>query len=101
MSKLPKDAYETKEHIIKWIKLLKCDIADIDVESPEYNYNQAQEAVMKLELYLAKLEALNDDRIDLQDATELMINIYNLLDPKEYEDNIKTLQLRRYLCTRK
>lgn len=57
MAKLPKDAYETKEHIIRWIKLLKRDIANIDVESPEYNYNQAQEAIMKLELYLAKLES--------------------------------------------
>lgn len=57
MAKLPKDAYETKEYIIRWIKLLKRDIANIDVESPEYNYNQAQEAIMKLELYLAKLES--------------------------------------------
>jgi len=49
--------YETKDHIIKWIKQLKCDIADIDVTSPEYDYNQAMEAVIKLELYLAKLES--------------------------------------------
>lgn len=49
--------FETKDHIIKWIKRLKCDIADIDVTSPEYDYNQAMEAVIKLELYLAKLES--------------------------------------------
>ena len=51
-----KNVYETKEHIIFWINLLKSTINDIDVTSEDYNYEQALEAVMKLELYLVKLE---------------------------------------------
>ena len=50
------NVYETKEHIIFWINLLKSTINDIDVTSEDYNYEQAMEAVMKLELYLAKFE---------------------------------------------
>lgn len=50
------NVYETKEHIIFWINLLKSTINDIDVTSEDYNYEQALEAVMKLELYLVKLE---------------------------------------------
>lgn len=49
--------YETRDHIIRWITQLKQDIAEIDVDSPDYNYNQAIESVMKLELYLVKLES--------------------------------------------
>lgn len=49
--------YETRDHIIRWITQLKQDIAEIDVDSPDYNYNQALESVMKLELYLVKLES--------------------------------------------
>lgn len=51
------DNFETKDHIIHWIKLLQKDISEIDVESEDYNYNQAMESVLKLELYLAKLES--------------------------------------------
>ena len=49
--------YETKEHILSWIKILKQEIADIDVNSDEYNYEQSLESVVKLELYLTKLES--------------------------------------------
>lgn len=49
--------YETRDHIIRWINQLKQDISEIDVDSPDYNYNQALESVMKLELYLVKLES--------------------------------------------
>ena len=49
--------YETKEHILWWIERLKQDIAEIDVESEDYNYIQALESVIKLESYLTKLES--------------------------------------------
>lgn len=49
--------YETKEHILWWIEQCKKDIAEINVEDPEYNYMQAVEAAIKLQAYLTKLES--------------------------------------------
>lgn len=49
--------YETKEHILWWIERLKQDIAEIDVTSENYSYEQALEAAIKLQSYLTKLES--------------------------------------------
>lgn len=37
------------------------------------------------------------DSLPLQDRVELMINLLHFLDDNEYEDNVKTLQLKKQL----
>ena len=48
---------ETREHVVSWINNLIKEIQKIDVDSEDYDYTQSMEAVMKLELYLVKLES--------------------------------------------
>ena len=44
----------------------------------------------------AILETISELEIDITDRVELMKNIYNFLDNKDYDDNIKTLAKRKY-----
>ncbi len=44
----------------------------------------------------AILETISELEIDVTDRVELMKNIYNFLDNKDYDDNIKTLAKRKY-----
>ena len=37
------------------------------------------------------------DSLPLQDRVELMINLLHFLDDNEYQDNVKTLQLKKQL----
>ena len=38
------------------------------------------------------IESLNNSKIDQQDIAELMINLWHLLEPEQYEHNIKLLK---------
>ena len=38
---------------------------------------------------------INNSNIDTLDKYELLLNLYNLLDPFGYEENIKTLEKHR------
>ena len=38
------------------------------------------------------IESLNNSKIDQQDIAELMINLWHLLEPDQYEQNIKLLK---------
>lgn len=40
---------------------------------------------------------IQTQNIDLVDMCELMMNVDHFLDPKEYDDNIKTLQKRKVI----
>ena len=60
--------YETRDHIKSWIERLKKDISEIDVDSPDYNFNQAFESVTKLELYLVKLESGEYEQREFEEA---------------------------------
>ena len=41
-------------------------------------------------------EIINDSNIDTLDKYELLLNLYNLLDPYTYEDTIKVLEKNRW-----
>lgn len=43
----------------------------------------------------ALIPFIQTQNIDLVDMCELMMNIDHFLDPKEYDDNIKTLQKKK------
>lgn len=39
---------------------------------------------------------INDSNIDTLDKYELLLNLYNLLDPCTYEDSMKVLEKNRW-----
>ena len=49
------------------------------------------------EIRNALIPFMHKQNIDLVDMCELMINIDHFLDPKDYDDNVKTLQKRKVI----
>lgn len=41
------------------------------------------------------IENIYNSKIPIEDKTELLINLKHFLEPLEYEDNIRTLMLRK------
>lgn len=42
------------------------------------------------------VDSITKSNINVVDKTELLINLRNFLDPKEYEDSLRTLQEHQY-----
>ena len=53
-----------------------------------------KESLEKISNEIIKL--LSNSKITPEDRVELMINILHFLEPKEYEDNIRTLQSKKH-----